>query len=610
MVLTKSFQKVATGGTQTFGATTGYLEIWAKYNSQSIPNNTTNYTAELRLIVPSGYYIGNYQSAPYSLSATGIGTGTGDNGSGNYTSQTLKTITGNVTHNSDGKKDVSISGSISFTAWGQTLTVSGSATLPTIPRTSGVACSSPYIGDTATITIDRKSSAFTDTISYKIGEITGTIAEKTSNTVLSLDTSSIADEIYTLIPDATETTGEITCTTYSGDTQIGTSKANFNLYAKESVCKPNVSGTVVDTNETAINLTGSSNKFIKYVSKPKVSITATPNKSATIKSYSINLNDGQTSNSQEYTFEKIGSNNVTINAIDSRGYGNPQNIDLSENMIDYVELHINKIDLRRTEEASNEIILNLDGVWFNGNFNDTTANQLTASFKYKTSDAKEWVDGGSLTPTIENNTFKITNLSLGTNFDYQKEYQFRVVLSDLLETVGNSNSDIQVVAKGQEVVAIGENGVWVYGDLLLNDIPVSAGGDTLPVGSIINYDGSEVPSGYVKVSDYVLGDEVVIGTWVDGKPIYRKVVDFGNLPNNEVKYVAHGIENLDTIIRFDSIPNRNDGWRFPLPFVELFSNSNNKIAIGFNSENIAIQSYADRSSLSCYVTMEYTKTTD
>lgn len=524
MVLTKSFQKVATGGTQTFGATTGYLEIWAKYNSQSIPNNTTNYTAELRLIVPSGYYIGNYQSAPYSLSATGIGTGTGDNGSGNYTSQTLKTITGNVTHNSDGKKDVSISGSISFTAWGQTLTVSGSATLPTIPRTSGVACSSPYIGDTATITIDRKSSAFTDTISYKIGEITGTIAEKTSNTVLSLDTSSIADEIYALIPNATETTGEITCTTYSGDTQIGTSKANFNLYAKESVCKPNVSGTVVDTNETAINLTGSSNKFIKYVSKPKVSITATPNKSATIKSYSINLNDGQTSNSQEYTFEKIGSNNVTINAIDSRGYGNPQNIDLSENMIDYVELHINKIDLRRTEEASNEIILNLDGVWFNGNFNDTTANQLTASFKYKTSDAKEWVEGGSLTPTIENNTFKITNLSLGTNFDYQKEYQFRVILSDLLETVGNSNSDIQVVAKGQEVVAIGENGVWVYGDLLLNDVNIL---DKIPnlKSEYSTEENSTYSCNYFnQIFDYST-EERVVGRWIDGKLLYEKTIE-------------------------------------------------------------------------------------
>lgn len=524
MVLTKSFQKVATGGTQTFGATTGYLEIWAKYNSQTIPNNTTNYTAELRLIVPSGYYIGNYQSAPYSLSATGIGTGTGDNGSGNYTSQTLKTITGNVTHNSDGKKDVSISGSITFSAWGKTLTVSGSATLPTIPRTSGVACSSPYIGDTATITIDRKSSAFTDTISYKIGEITGTIAEKTSNTVLSLDTSSIADEIYALIPNATETTGEITCTTYSGDTQIGTSKANFNLYAKESVCKPNVSGTVVDTNETAINLTGSSNKFIKYVSKPKVSITATPNKSATIKSYSINLNDGQTSNSQEYTFEKIGSNNVTINAIDSRGYGNPQNIDLSENMIDYVELHINKIDLRRTEEASNEIILNLDGVWFNGNFNDTTANQLTASFKYKTSDAKEWVEGGSLTPTIENNTFKITNLSLGTTFDYQKEYQFKVILSDLLETVGNSNSDIQVVAKGQEVVAIGENGVLVYGYLLLNDVNIL---DKIPnlKSEYSTEENSTYSCNYFnQIFDYST-EERVVGRWIDGKLLYEKTIE-------------------------------------------------------------------------------------
>lgn len=498
--LTKDYQKIATGDTKNFNGATGYLELWAKYNNQTISSNVTNYSVQLRLVVSNGY-IGNYQSTPYSVSADGIGTQNGDNGSANYTSQTLKTITGNVTHNSDGTKNVNMSGSINFTAWGQSLTVSGSAKLPTIPRKSEVACSSVYIGDTATITIDRKSDEFKDTVTYKIEDIIGMLAIKTSDKVLSLKTSSIADQVYALIPNSREIQGTITCNTYNGNTNIGSSNTTFNLYTKESICKPNVSWEIVDTNEKAIAITGDNTKFIKYVSMPKVTVSATPKNSATIKSYSINLNDGQIQNTQEYTFPSIGSDSITVNAIDSRDYGNPQNISLSNKMIDYVQLQINKFELERTEEASNEIILNCNGVWFNGNFTDTKVNTLIASFQYKKSEDEEWTDGGTLTPVIENNTFKISNLSLGTDYDYQSEYQFKIIFSDLIMTIGDLNTDIHVVAKGLETIAVGDLCGWLYGDWKLNDSPLGTGGDTLPIDAIVNYDGTEVPNGYEKVTE-------------------------------------------------------------------------------------------------------------
>jgi hypothetical protein len=464
--LTTSYKKIATGGSKTFGYATGYLELWAKYNSQDIVNNKTNYSVELRLVVTGGY-IGNYQSTPYSLSATGITTGSGDSGSGDYTSRTIKTITGNVTHSSDGKKSVSMSGNINFTAWGQTLSVSGSADLPTIPRTSGVACSSPYIGDTATITIDRKNANFTDTISYSIGNLTGTIAEKTTETVLSLDTSSIENEIYALIPNDKSIEGTINCITYSGDTQIGTSSCKFNLYTNEDKCKPEVNGTVVDTNAATIAITGDSSKLIKHVSKPKVTVQATAKNSSTISSYSINLNDGQTSDLQEATFESIGSDSITVNATDSRGYSGSK--DLTLEMIDYVKLHIDSIDISRPEDVSNEVILNANGVWFNGNFNDAVTNTLSARFQYKSSNDASWTNGGTLTPTINGNTFTFTNISLGNIYDYNNEYQFKIILTDKLMSVGSENKEAVTVPKGQEVIAIGEDSVWVYGDLLLND---------------------------------------------------------------------------------------------------------------------------------------------
>lgn len=42
--------------------------------------------------------------------------------------------------------------------------------------------------------------------------------------------------------------------------------------------------------------------------------------------------------------------------------------------------------------------------------------------------------------------------------------------------------------------------------------------------------------------------EKVIGQWIDGRPIYQKVISMGAGPNATSKSVAHGITNLDFMI--------------------------------------------------------------
>ena len=139
-------------------------------------------------------------------------------------------------------------------------------------------------------------------------------------------------------------------------------------------------------------------------------------------------------------------------------------------MIDYIKLHINTISITRPEGTSNEAILNCNGAYYNGSFSDTVTNTLSGSFKYRKSGEIDWIDGGSITPTITNNTFKITNLSLGTSFDYNEEYQFKVILKDKFLIVGSSDTEVITLPKGQEVVAIGDGEVYVNGIFYLNDI--------------------------------------------------------------------------------------------------------------------------------------------
>lgn len=466
--LSTSYQRLGQAYVGSSGGSL-YVRIYAKYSEQDIANNRTKVQYQARTYYENGTYIYDMQGNG-SVSGTGASTQTGSATRPTTGEQVIATTEGWVTHNNDGNKNISCSATLNFPNWGWSKTANGSASLPTIPRASGISCSSPNIGDTAIITLDRKNASFTNTVTYKIGTITGTIATKTSQTVLSLSTSDMIEQIYNQIPNAKYIQASVTCTTYNGNTQIGSPQtSNFRLYALEDDVKPTISGTVIDTNTKTIEITQDSNKLIKYASKPKITITATPKYNATIKSYSINLNDGQIVDSQEHTFETIGSDNISINAIDSRGYGNLTNIDLSDRMIDYIKLHIDNINLIRPEDTSTEIILNANGVWFNNNFNETKTNVLTVKFQYRKSSETTWIDGDIITPTISDNTFKFENYSLGELFDFQEEYQIKIIVEDLLMTVGDLSSDIITVPRGQEVVAIGDDGGWMYGDWYLND---------------------------------------------------------------------------------------------------------------------------------------------
>lgn len=131
MELTDTFQKIGTGDTVVYGGSAGHLELWAKYNSKDVANNRTNVTVELRLVIDYGY-IGNYQATYWSIS--GDLSNSGNLGSGDYRSRTLGSATGNITHNADGTKSVSFSGSFNPTAWGYSMGVSGSATLPNLHK--------------------------------------------------------------------------------------------------------------------------------------------------------------------------------------------------------------------------------------------------------------------------------------------------------------------------------------------------------------------------------------------------------------------------------------------------------------------------------------------
>lgn len=102
-------------------------------------------------------------------------------------------------------------------------------------------------------------------------------------------------------------------------------------------------------------------------------------------------------------------------------------------------------------------------------------------------------------------------------------------------------------------------------------------------------------------------DEICIGKWIDGKPIYRKIIDIKNVPVKTV--VNHNIPNIDTIIKNNLVIKRVDDF-----FIAgSFSNSSDDRGISVVSITSFWWDFKGAGSATpkiAYAILEYTKTTD
>ena len=103
--------------------------------------------------------------------------------------------------------------------------------------------------------------------------------------------------------------------------------------------------------------------------------------------------------------------------------------------------------------------------------------------------------------------------------------------------------------------------------------------------------------------------EEVVGKWINNKPLYRKTISCGALPNNTLLEVNHGISNLNNVIAVNAIAERmSDKNTIILPFVNI---ANSMAYISLNATKISITTNVDLSPYdNTYVTIYYTKTTD
>lgn len=428
---------MATSGSKSI-AVTGQHTLtfsWSRI-SYNVSNNTSTISWTLKLIATNGT-IKSSASKAWSVTVNGTKySGTNTIGMTANTTKTLASGTTTISHNSDGTKTFSYSFSqeIAITYGGTYIgskSGSGTGTLDTIPRASSITCSTANIESVATISISKVSNSFTHTLTYSFKGLTGTIATKTSNSSVKW---TIPTSFYAKIPNATSGTGTISCTTYNGNTTIGTNTCSFTVKTDSSKCKPTLSPIVSDTNETTTALTGSDNKLVKYYSEASYAIGADAKNSASVKSQSVVCGGVKKTTSPD-SFSNVTSNSFKFTVTDSRGYTTTETITLE--MIDYIKLTCN-LTATATLESNNTttISFGISGKYFNGSFGRSN-NSLTVQYRYKSEsdNYSNWINVSS--GNTSGNTYSY-NGSI-TGLDYLKAYTVEARVIDALATK-NSNS--------------------------------------------------------------------------------------------------------------------------------------------------------------------------
>lgn len=151
--------------------------------------------------------------------------------------------------------------------------------------------------------------------------------------------------------------------------------------------------------------------------------------------------------------------------------------------------------------------------------------------------------------------------------------------------------------------------------------------DTPVLPSNIAYIGSEVAGGgaLIQTSDIADGavtpvktsfcdystTEQLIGTWINGKPLYRMVIDCGAGPNNSVKQVSTGLTYAN--VTFVEMTGFSVGATYSFPINNLRPANGVGSSIGAYISNISgianvsVETATDRSAWHVYIVLTYVK---
>lgn len=399
--------------------------------SQNVANNTSKITCVMYLVQASSWSINIASRTNNSTSIAGTAhswTSPALNNSGGKTTKLATVTSGNIAHNADGSKSVTISATfriqatISGTRY-ETITASQTVTLNTIPRATQptVSASSVNMGSAVTINTPRASSSFTHDLAYQFAGSSWTSIATGVGTSYSWTVPDLASRI----PNATSGTVTVRCITKNGSTTIGTKTVLLTAKVPTSVV-PTISS--VATSEATSGLAAQFGAFIQSKSTIKTTITAAGAKGSTIKKYSTTF-AGKTYTGSTWTSSAVASSgtlNLVTTVTDSRGRTAKKTTSIT--VLAYTKPNVTEFTVRRKNDQG---LADSNGIYASFAYAYAVASlggKNTAAMKitYKRSTETAWSEP-ILTGTSLNGSGVVLS---STTFSTDYQYDFRIQVTD------------------------------------------------------------------------------------------------------------------------------------------------------------------------------------
>ena len=433
----------SSGSFNTSGYSGRYLTFAWNVASQDVANNRTVINWSLK--GAGGSTTNWFMSGNFKVLINGQQVYFSSNRIQLYNGTTVASGSFTINHNNDGTASFGAYAEAGIYYAAVNCSGSGSWSLPTIPRASQPSINtypnnSPNfnIGDKITIHMNRAASVFTHTVKFNYGSTSVTVATGVTNSC-TFDTSTIANALYALIPNANTYSNTISVTTYNGSTNIGTKTCPYN--AKVVNANPTFSAAYLDSNSTTAGVTGNNQIIVRNKSSLRVNITsATALKSATLKTAkcvilgqtvsanisgsSATLNIGTINTSQNTT--------AAVTVTDSRGNSTTKNLNIT--VADW-QAPSAIITMQRHDNYYSETDVNVDADYSSVN----GKNAITIQVRTQKQGESSW----SAYQTLEDNVTSVLDL------DNEYAWNIQVLLTDSL---GGSTTYSAVLSRGMPII--------------------------------------------------------------------------------------------------------------------------------------------------------------
>lgn len=434
------------------------IDVWMEYQlgEQNIVENYTPITVYFYAALADGKQSNTEQDYGMDSALKVDGNpGVGKTNKGYYFTKPnyvndLGSFTGNIPHNADGTKTLTLEGSFttrsSYISGGA---VSAQVELPAIAKASDIdSALDVTLGNKCSVKFTPKAASFRFKLEFSCGEwavISDLIHPNTINQYTYTGTELPLEVARQFVESSS--TMNVVLYTYSdseGENLTGTNDASFTVYVPDnSETKPTVSMSLTP-GKTPI-----SGLYIQGLSTVQADISATDPYGANIEDYSVTI--GGTSYGPPYDSEYLnttGAVKVTGYATNSRGF-----IGSAESSIDVIAYSRPQIQNVSVVRCTQDGTQSEDGTYLRisatRNYSkvmsgDTQHNHCQIRYRYRAETVSEWSDWSTILETDASGDAVITDALLG-NLSTEKVY---IVQVGVIDTLGfQANATITIATK-------------------------------------------------------------------------------------------------------------------------------------------------------------------